>query len=209
MLDDKDAASTRGVERAAIVERRGASHSDMRTAKRVLILCSSTDGHTREICDRLQCILQDGGDSVELRMIEDALSCDPADFELAVVGARIRYGKTDPRVIEYANRHAQALNAMPSAFFSVNLVARKPQKCQPATNPYVQTFLRRVAWRPSMLNVFAGKLDYPRYGLMDRMIIRLIMWLTKGPTGLETVKDFTDWQSVEAFGRALGAMPVR
>jgi menaquinone-dependent protoporphyrinogen oxidase len=173
--------------------------------RQVLLLCSSTDGQTRKICDRLHAILQDAGAAVTLTMIEDAGQLAPAAYQMAVIGARIRYGRTDARVIAYADRHAAALNAMPSAFFSVNIVARKPAKSRPDTNPYVQAFLRRVAWRPRLLEVFAGKLDYPRYGALDRMIIRFIMWLTDGPTAADTVVEYTDWQRVETFGLKLCA----
>jgi menaquinone-dependent protoporphyrinogen oxidase len=170
---------------------------------KVLMICSSTDGQTRKICERLGDILTRGGDEVTLSMIDDAAALAPSGFGLAVVGARIRYGRTDARVVAYANRHAQALNAMPSAFFSVNIVARKPQKSRPETNPYMQKFLRRVAWRPRWLEVFAGKLDYPRYGPIDRLIIRFIMWLTDGPTQRDAVVEFTDWRQVDAFGDLL------
>jgi menaquinone-dependent protoporphyrinogen oxidase len=172
----------------------------------VLLVCSSTDGQTRKICERLRRIMQDAGDTVTLTMIEQAGEVAPAAFERAVVGARIRYGRTDARVIGYANRHAAALNAMPSAFFSVNIVARKPDKNRADTNPYVQAFLRRVAWRPQSVEVFAGKLDYPRYGALDRLIIRFIMWLTGGPTAPDAVVEFTDWQRVDEFARTLCAI---
>jgi menaquinone-dependent protoporphyrinogen oxidase len=170
---------------------------------RVLILCSSTDGHTRKICERLRGVLQQAGHGVSLAMIEDAQAHSPRDFALVVIGARIRYGKTDRRVIDYANRHAGPLNAMPSAYFSVNIVARKAGKDSPATNPYVRKFLGSVIWRPRLTEVFAGRLDYPRYGVCDRLIIRFIMLLTGGPTAPGTVVEFTDWQRVDAFGAAL------
>jgi menaquinone-dependent protoporphyrinogen oxidase len=171
--------------------------------KSVLLLCSSTDGQTRKICERLRALLQDAGAAVTLTMIENAGQLAPDAWQMAVIGARIRYGKTDARVIAYADRHAAALNAMPSAFFSVNIVARKPAKNRPDTNPYVQAFLRRVPWRPGLLEVFAGKLDYPRYGALDRLVIRFIMWLTDGPTAADTVVEYTDWQRVDAFGEKL------
>ncbi len=170
---------------------------------KALIICSSTDGQTRRICERLRDGLQRGGDAVTLANIDEAAVPAPMGFALAVVGARIRYGKTDPRVIGYANRHAHALNSMPSAFFSVNIVARKPEKSQPGSNPYMQAFLRRVAWRPRWLEVFAGKLDYPRYGALDRAVIRFIMWLSDGPTHPAAVVEFTDWRRVDAFGELL------
>ena len=174
--------------------------------KRVLMLCSSTDGQTRRICQRLAQVLQQAGDSVRLVEIEDAQGLTPDGHDMVVVGARIRYGKTDRRVIDWANRHAAALNAMPSAYFSVNIVARKPEKNGPETNPYVRKFLRQVAWKPRLQEVFAGKLNYPIYGPLDRQIIRFIMWMTKGPTQPDAVVEFTDWTRVEAFGQALAAV---
>ena len=173
--------------------------------KRALVLCSSTDGQTRRICERLRQMLEDAGATVTLTMIDDAQDVAPAGFDLAVVGARIRYGRTDARVIDFARRHAATLEAMPSAYFSVNIVARKPGKDRAATNPYVGAFLRRARWRPRRVEVFAGRLDYPRYGIFDRLVIRLIMCLTGGPTRPETVVEYTDWQRVEAFGRTLCA----
>ena len=170
---------------------------------RVLMLCSSTDGQTRKICEHLRGVLHDTGHAVSLVMIEDAQAISPRDFAMAVIGARIRYGRTDRRVVDYANRHAGLLNAMPSAYFSVNIVARKPGKDLPETNPYMRQFLRSVAWRPRLVSVFAGKLDYPRYGVRDRLIIRFIMLLTGGPTAPCTVVEYTDWQHVAAFGATL------
>lgn len=170
---------------------------------RTLIICSSTDGQTRRICERLQQIVQAGGDQVSLVPIEEAGTLDPSGFDKIVIGARIRYGKHDPRVLAFANSHAALLNAKPSAFFSVNIVARKPEKNRPETNPYVQKFLTQVAWRPKALAVFAGKLDYPRYGFLDRQMIRFIMLVTKGPTDPTAVVEFTDWHSVETFGQTL------
>jgi menaquinone-dependent protoporphyrinogen oxidase len=54
--------------------------------------------------------------------------------------------------------------------------------------------------------VFAGKLDYPKYGFWDRTIIRFIMWMTRGPTDSTTVVEFTDWREVDAFGLAISRM---
>lgn len=172
----------------------------------LLMLCSTTDGQTARICTRLQEQLQAQGQRVSLLMIEQAEAIDPRAFGRIVIGARIRYGHHDRRVLEFVRRHAAALREMPSAFFSVNVVARKPDKNRPDTNPYVRTFLRRTGWQPDLVGVFAGKLDYPRYGVLDRMIIRFIMLLTDGPTAPDTVCEFTDWKQVEDFGRRLAAL---
>ena len=175
---------------------------------RILILYSTTDGHTRKICERLQQVLEGEGHRVTLVSVGDEPGVDLRPFDKIVLGASIRYGRHRPYVIEFVNAHRRVLESKPSAFFSVNVVARKPGKDTPATNPYVRKFLRQISWRPRELAVFAGKIDYPKYGFWDRQIIRFIMWITQGPTDPRTVVEFTDWRQVEAFGRIVGAMQL-
>jgi menaquinone-dependent protoporphyrinogen oxidase len=173
---------------------------------RILIVYSTTDGHTRRICEYLGALIESGADRVTLAAIENADAVDLSSFDRIVVGAAIRYGRHKRLVHDFVQAHAGILEAKPAAFFSVNLVARKSDKNRPETNPYVQQFLRQVRWRPREVDVFAGKLDYPRYRLLDRMVIRLIMLVTGGPTDTSAVVEFTDWQRVDAFARRVAAM---
>lgn len=173
---------------------------------RTCIVYSTTDGHTLEICQRIQQILESAGQSVELVALDAASKIDWAGCDKIVIGARIRYGKHHPDVRAFIERHLDQLQARPNAFFSVNVVARKPGKDTVAGNPYLQKFLKTIRWKPTELAVFAGKIDYRKYRLGDRLMIRFIMWLTKGPTQPDACVDFTDWQAVEAFAGRLAAM---
>lgn len=172
----------------------------------ILILYSTTDGHTLKICRRLQQMLELRGHSVAVIPIRDAPRLDLEAFDTLVIGASIRYGKHSPLVADFIHRHEALLSARPNAFFSVNLVARKPGKNRPESNPYLRKFLERIRWKPRAVAVFAGKLDYPSYGFFDRWIIRLIMALTGGPTDPAAVVEYTDWREVEAFARRIGDM---
>ena len=49
--------------------------------------------------------------------------------------------------------------------------------------------------------VFAGKVDYPNYNVFDKYIIKLIMFITKGPTDTSQSYEFTDWSKVDSFAR--------
>ena len=175
-------------------------------AQKILFLYSTVDGHTRKISERLQQVIEREGHRVTVLSLEENPCVDLEAFDKIVIGASIRYGKYRPQVIQFINANARTLQRKPSAFFSVNVVARKPGKNGPQTNPYVRKMLKQISWRPARLAVFAGKIDYPRYGFWDRAIIRFIMWLTRGPTDPKTVVEFTDWQQVEAFGRVVSAM---
>jgi len=172
----------------------------------ILIIYATTDGQTLRIGQRLQQVIEAGGHSVTLEPVEHSAQIDLQAFDRIVVGASIRYGKHSPLVHDFVQRNARMLASKPNAFFTVNVVARKPEKSQPDTNPYVLKFLKQIAWKPRQLAVFAGKINYPLYGTVDRLVIRLIMWMTHGPTQADAVVEFTDWAQVEAFGLAVAEM---
>lgn len=175
---------------------------------KILIIYSTTDGHTRKISERLRQVIAQAGHEVVLVSVSDVAPMDLASFDKIVIGASIRYGLYKPAIIDFVVRNKSLLDSKPNAFFSVNIVARKAEKCQPDSNPYLQKFLSKTGWQPKQLAVFAGKLDYPKYRFIDRQLIRLIMLMTKGPTDPKAVIEFTDWQQVEAFGRRVCSAPI-
>ncbi|MCX2718455.1 menaquinone-dependent protoporphyrinogen IX dehydrogenase [Lentiprolixibacter aurantiacus] len=174
-------------------------------SKNTLIIYATVDGHTGKICERLQKILSEKDQPVELVNIE-AFDGDLSGYDRVIIGASIRYGVHDKKITELINTRQQELESKKTAFFSVNLVARKPEKSSPETNPYVVKFFKKISWRPDIAETFAGMLDYPRYSFFDRTMIRLIMWMTKGPTDPKTVKEFTNWEKVDAFGKKLASL---
>jgi menaquinone-dependent protoporphyrinogen oxidase len=164
----------------------------------ILLLYSGVYGHTRRICERMQAKLTGLGDQVELVPLVE-FTADPAGYDAILIGASIRNGKHNPAVTDFIARHKALLDQKPSGFFSVNLVARKPHKNTPETNPYTKAFVAKSPWQPKLLGVFGGDLDYQRYTAFDRNVIRFIMWLTKGPTDPATKDEYTDWDEVERF----------
>jgi menaquinone-dependent protoporphyrinogen oxidase len=171
----------------------------------ILIIFSTTDGHTRSICERLQSSIGEQHDVTVVPLAEQP-DIELGPFNKVVIGASIRYGKHQPEVSDFIKRNQATLESIPSALFSVNVVARKPEKNTPETNPYLQKFLRKIEWTPKNLAVFAGKIDYPRYGFVDRTMIRFIMWMTKGPTDPTLTVEFTDWDKVDEFAKTIAAM---
>jgi menaquinone-dependent protoporphyrinogen oxidase len=164
-----------------------------------LIIYSSTDGQTIKICERIMSIIGD----CKIVSIDEAKNENLSKYEKVIVGASIRYGKHKPELYEYISENCDHLIDINASFFSVNVVARKPEKNTPLTNPYVQKFLSISQWHPSLIGVFAGKIDYPRYGVLDKLMIRLIMWITKGPTDTKNVYEFTNWDDVDSFAKKI------
>ena len=173
---------------------------------KTLILFSTRDGQTREIASFLASELGELGVSTDVVNLNRAEKIDWPAYERVVIGASILYGHFNPALDNFVKQHQQHLNALPGAFFSVNLVARKPEKRSPQTNNYTRKFLLRSPWQPDECAVFAGALRYPRYRWYDRFMIRLIMKMTGGETDTRKEVVYTDWQQVSAFARKIAQL---
>tara|TARA_B100000609_G_C16916470_1_gene282053 strand:- start:38 stop:559 length:522 start_codon:yes stop_codon:yes gene_type:complete len=165
---------------------------------RSLIIYSTTDGQTKKICEEIM-NYSSYRNSYEIISLEEAFNKEIEKYDQIIIGASIRYGAHSPRVYKFIKNNKDILNKKKSAFFSVNVVARKPEKSTPDTNPYIRKFLKKSSWQPKKLGVFAGKIDYPKLGFFNRNVIRLIMFITRGPTNTNNVYEFTDWDSVKKF----------
>tara|TARA_B100000941_G_scaffold283867_1_gene253891 strand:+ start:53 stop:580 length:528 start_codon:yes stop_codon:yes gene_type:complete len=162
------------------------------------IIYSSTDGQTKKICEKIKENLLNNSEHIILS-IENTSGFNFDDYDFIIVGASIRYGKHNSKVFDFVKNNLKLLRDKKNAFFSVNVVARKPGKDTPQTNPYVKKFLNKTNWKPDILGVFAGKVDYPSYNFFNKQIIRFIMFITKGPTDVSQSYEFTNWEKVKEF----------
>tara|TARA_B100000524_G_C23551921_1_gene335138 strand:+ start:259 stop:780 length:522 start_codon:yes stop_codon:yes gene_type:complete len=167
-----------------------------------LIIYSSTDGQTKNICSRIGEFLSNDIPA-KIISLSDATKNDIEKYDRVIIGASIRYGKHRKELFEFIETNLDEITKKENAFFSVNVVARKSEKNTPETNPYMQKFLLKTSWVPQRLAVFAGKIDYPKYNFFDKQMIRFIMWVTKGPTNIKNTYEFTDWNKVDSFAKEL------
>ena len=163
-----------------------------------LIIYSSKDGQTKRICEVIKENLINK-DNHKIFSIDNVSEVNFQNYDYIIIGASIRYGKHSPKVLNFIKNNLELFKYKKNAFFSVNVVARKTGKDTPDTNPYVQKFLKKTKWTPDKLGVFAGKVDYPNYNFFNRQVIRLIMFITKGPTDISQTYEFTNWDKVKEF----------
>lgn len=171
----------------------------------ILLIYASVDGQTKKISNFLSEQLEQEGKKMVLYDV-DEFDGKLENFDKIIIGSSIRYGVHHKSLIEFINVNKHKLDLRKTAFFSVNLVARKPEKNQANTNPYVIKFFKEITWRPTIVEVFAGKLDYKKYPFFDRIMIQFIMWITKGPTDKNTKIEYTDWDRVKAFGQKVNSL---
>ena len=171
-------------------------------AKNILIIYSSIDGHTISICKHISKSLEKSH-FPKLMNLENIKKSDIEEAEKILIGASIRYGDHSKELYNFIEIYKELIEHKENAFFSVNAVARKPEKNKPETNPYINKFLKRTDWKPNKIAVFAGRIDYPKYNFFDKHMIRLIMWITNGPTDLNKTYEFTNWNDVDEFAKKI------
>ncbi len=130
-------------------------------------------------------------------MVQPA-SSDLAAAAVVVLVAAVRYGRHLPEADRFLAVY-RSLHSPPLALASVNLTARKSGKATVAGNTYLRKVIARHHLVPAVAVAFAGRLDYQRYGWLDRWIIRFIMLLTRGPTDPNTCIEYTSWRAVDEF----------
>ncbi|MGO2921063.1 MAG: menaquinone-dependent protoporphyrinogen IX dehydrogenase, partial [Hafnia paralvei] len=114
---------------------------------KTLVLYSSHDGQTKAIASSIASTLSE---TLECDVMDLALSMDInlANYQSVVIGASVRYGHFQRSLYKFTKQNVAQLNTMPSAFFAVNLTARKPEKRTPQTNAYTRKFLLATPWQP-------------------------------------------------------------
>lgn len=169
--------------------------------EKALFLYSTREGQTKKILDHIaqQLPLH----SIEMMNLLDIEHIELEQYDRILIGASIRYGKLPKKLYQFIDEHHLALSQQKAAFICVNLTARKEAegKDTPEGSAYIQTFLQKSSWQPSLIGVFAGALYYPRYRWFDRVMIRFIMSMTGGETDTSKEVEYTNWEKVDLFAQ--------
>ncbi len=163
-----------------------------------IFIYSSSNGQSLKICEALN----KNKESLIIDM--DMLKTTKLDnFDQIVIGASVKYGDHNKKVYKFVKKNRVLLEKKKTVFFSVNATARKSEKNTPKTNPYIIKFLKKTNWTPDHIGVFAGMIDFPNYNFIEKYIIKLIMWITNGPTDTSKTFEFTNWEDVKKFSEEI------
>lgn len=166
---------------------------------RILIVYGSTYGQTGRIVERLSSDLTVAGHRVTAWK-GDQLPARPvlSGYDGYVIAGSVLYGKYQPYLVEFARSNAERLASMPGVFVSVcgALIgdwAEGPKEAR----KYEASFQQLTGWTPSLVRSLPGALNYTRYGLLTRFIMKMISRRTGRPTDTSRDWDGTDWAAVD------------
>ncbi len=158
---------------------------------KLLITFATRAGSTEEIAGEIAAQNSLRGSSVTLLPVKEVR--DLTVYDAIIVGSAVRMGQWLPEALNFVKSHADTLNNMPTAFFSVhgNNLSDDPAS-RTARLAYLDTV--RMLVMPKFEGFFAGCIDANRLGLIDRMILKAV----KSPQG-----DFRSWDVIRTWANSI------
>jgi menaquinone-dependent protoporphyrinogen oxidase len=162
---------------------------------RVLIPYGTTEGLTARISEYVADVVRGHGHEAAAVDITGSRATNPDGYDAVIVGASIHMGKHEHYVLDFVRENREALERLPSAFFSVSMAARdNPEEAE----GYIEEFVRQTGWRPARVGLFGGALLYTHYGFIKRHLMKKIA-RDKGNPDTDTSRDYvyTEWDGVK------------
>ncbi len=178
--------------------------------KPIGVFYATRQGHTQRVAERVAATLRARGLEADVRNLRD-----PADgvvldkYAGAVLAASIHIGKHEPEMIRFVKQHRPELEAMPTAFLSVNLTEAGVEDINATPEQHAQavahvqsmldTFSAKTGWHPRRAKAVAGALLFTKYNCLLRFVMKQIA--KKGGKDTDTSRDYeyTDWAALDRF----------
>jgi len=192
------------------------------TGGRILLVCATRHGSTREVADAIAAELRGTGSEVDVRAAAEAPGS--AGYDAVIVGGPMIMG-WHRQAVRYVRKHRGELERLPTAFFitaasltatdeddvqGVPIVkdpwlAKAPrdaaklryQERYALPQHYLGDVLKKAApVRPRSVAFFAGSLDLTTMNVFEKLFVLLVVGATPG--------DGRNWKAIREWGVGLG-----
>lgn len=165
---------------------------------KLLVLYATTEGQTRKIARHVADRLADAGHGVELLNATEAEGLDPGRFDRAVLAGSLHAGGYQAALAGFAQRHAAALNAMPTLFLAVSLsAAGDDAEDWAGLTKCLDAFLSETGWTPGHIAHVAGAFRFSEYGFLKSWAMRRIAAVKDPEARPDQDREYTDWAALD------------
>jgi len=173
----------------------------------IAIVYGTKYGQTTKIAERMKEVLTAAGHTVWIGCA-DALSGQftALDYDGVIIGGSVIAGHHQRYLERFVRAHRDALNGMPSAFFSVSgSAAGAKEQDQANARRVLVAFLTKTGWHPGTTATIGGAMAFTKYGVFTRMLLKRISRRAGGPTDTSRDYELTDWDQVARFAGEFAA----
>ncbi|QLH75270.1 MAG: flavodoxin domain-containing protein [Methanomassiliicoccales archaeon] len=172
---------------------------------RTLVAYGTKYGSTKEIAEKVAKVLRSTGNEADLYDVKDGNKPDLTRYDMVVIGSAIMMGRWTKPAERFVATNEKELGSKKVAVFVCCGDAGNPDLISKAQKEYLDEFLARYpSIRPVSTGLFAGVINFPKYGLLVRTIMKSEV-VKRGLSGADvsTVYDLRDWNAVETWAGSL------
>ncbi len=164
---------------------------------KLMIIYSTIEGHTRNICKYLRNEAERMGHTAAL-FDASVMPPKPDEYDAVIIAGSIHRGKYQASIKHYAEKYHKVLNRKKSVLLSVSLSAAvEDTDLWNELIQHTEEFLLATGWEPTFVEQVAGALRYTEYDYLKRLIMRLISKRAGGDTDTSKDYEYTDWNQVK------------
>jgi len=170
---------------------------------KLLIVYASKEGQTAKIARRIA----DVSRATAEVMVHDVRAV-PADAvamcDAVIVAASVHFDRYPRSIIRFVRANLDRLRTKRTAFVSVSGASMTDAGRNQAED-YVARFQDLTRWTPDHCELVAGATKFTKYNPLLRFVMRRIAKAKGLPTDTSRDYEYTDWDEVDRFARAVAA----
>lgn len=172
--------------------------------ERITIIYGTTEGQTAKVSEHLRALFTALGFVATTHCAADLDEGVDLDRVAAVVvGASVHEGRHQRYLRKWVKRHAERLNTLPTAFFSLSLAAASHDPAERAeAEATIDHFQEETGLQPTARLSVAGALRYTQYSWLKRVVMKRIATKEQGETDTSKDHEYTDWLALDAWAEA-------
>lgn len=175
-----------------------------------LVLYATREGQTRKIAEYVGSAIRSldaEADVIDAARLQDGL--DLKSYDGAILAASLHMGRHEPEMVRFARQRRADLNELPTAFLSVS--AAQVGAEDPTANPAdrqrnaaevrkaTDRFVHDTGWMPARVLPVAGALKMKSYGLLIRLMMRIILRMEHARVDPGEDSEFTNWVALNRW----------
>jgi menaquinone-dependent protoporphyrinogen oxidase len=173
------------------------------------IVYATREGQTKRIAEHLAANLRSRGYAVETHNLHAGAPADLSRYAAVILAASVHAGDHAAEMVKFVKQHRQELESLPSAFVSVTLSEAGAERPNASPEEHarfaadvqkvIDRFVEQTGWRPKCVKPVAGALQYSKYNILLRFVMKRIAREAGAETDTSRDYEYTDWTALDRF----------
>lgn len=164
---------------------------------RILVAFATHYGSTQEVAEAIAAALRERGLEVDLQPMSETRTLE--GYRAVVLGAPLYIGHLHKDAQSFLSRHREALAQRSVAIFALGPVSTDEQEMLESRNVLDEELQKYPRLTPIALEMFGGKYDPSKLGLLHRLLAAL----PASPLHGLPASDVRDWTAIGAWASDL------